>query len=60
MRNGNPLKSRVSDIQTGKVIDETFNSGHKLEFILVEAKPMQFLYSDDDFLVFMDNETFDQ
>ena len=25
-------------------IDETFNAGHKIEFIRVEAKPMQFLY----------------
>ena len=54
------VRTKLKDIQSGKVIDETFNSGHNLEFILVEAKPMQFLYSDDDFLVFMDNETFDQ
>lgn len=54
------VRTKLKDIQSGKVIDETFNSGHKLEFILVEAKPMQFLYGDDDFLVFMDNETFDQ
>ena len=54
------VRTKLKDIQSGKVIDETFNSGHKLEFILVEAKPMQFLYSDDDFLVFMDNKTFEQ
>ena len=38
------VRTKLKDIQSGKVIDETFNTGHKLEFILVEAKPMQFLY----------------
>ena len=54
------VRTKLKDIQSGKIIDETFNSGHKIEFILVVAKPMQFLYNNEDFLVFMDNETFDQ
>ena len=54
------VRTKLKDIQTGKVVDETFNAGHKIKFILVEAKPMQYLYSDDDFFVFMDNDTFDQ
>ena len=54
------VRTKLKDIQTGKIIDETFNSGHKLEFIRVEAKEMQFLYVDNDSYVFMDNETFDQ
>tara|TARA_B100001250_G_C19620136_1_gene708983 strand:- start:304 stop:867 length:564 start_codon:yes stop_codon:yes gene_type:complete len=54
------VRTKLKDIKSGKIIDETFNSGHKLEFILVEAKPVQYLYSDDDFFVFMDNDTFDQ
>jgi len=54
------VRTKLKDIQTGKIIDETFNSGHKLEFIRVEAKEMQFLYVDNDSYVFMDNQTFDQ
>ena len=54
------VRTKLKDIQTGKIIDETFNSGHKLEFIRVEAKGMQFLYSDNDSFVFMDNDTYDQ
>ena len=54
------VRTKLKDIQSGKIIDETFNSGHKLEFIRVEAKGMQFLYSDNESLVFMDNDTFDQ
>ena len=54
------VRTKLKDIQSGKIIDETFNSGHKLEFIRVEAKGMQFLYSDNDSFVFMDNDTYDQ
>ena len=54
------VRTKLKDIKTGKIIDETFNSGHKLEFIKVEAKQMQFLYVDGESHVFMDNETYDQ
>ena len=54
------VRTKLKDIQSGKIIDETFNAGHKLQFIRVEAKPMQFLYIDGDSHVFMDNETYDQ
>ena len=54
------VRTKLKDIQSGKTIDETFNSGHKLKFIRVEAKGMQFLYSDNDSFVFMDNDTYDQ
>ena len=54
------VRTKLKDIQSGKIIDETFNSGHKLEFIRVEAKGMQFLYLDNDSFVFMDNDTYDQ
>ena len=36
------VRTKLKDIQSGKIIDETFNAGHKLEFIRVEAKSMQF------------------
>ena len=54
------VRTKLKDIKTGKIIDETFNSGHKLDFIRVEAKPMQFLYIEGESHIFMDNETFDQ
>ena len=54
------VRTKLKDIQSGKIIDETFNAGHKLEFIRVEAKAMQFLYVDGGNHIFMDNETFDQ
>jgi len=54
------VRTKLKDIQSGKIIDETFNAGHRLEFIRVEAKSMQFLYVDGENHIFMDNETFDQ
>ena len=54
------VRTKLKDIQSGKIIDETFNAGHKLEFIRVEAKSMQFLYVNGENHIFMDNETFEQ
>ena len=54
------VRTKLKDIQTGKIFDETFNAGHKLEFIRVESITMQFLYDDGAAFVFMENETFEQ
>ena len=54
------VRTKLKDIATGKIIDETFNSGIKLEFLKIEAKEMQFLYDDGNSHVFMDNITYDQ
>jgi len=54
------VRTKLKDIQSGKIIDETFNSGAKLQFIKVEAKKMQYLYQEGDQYIFMDNETYDQ
>ena len=54
------VRTKLKDIQSGKIIDHTFNSGLKIEFIRVEAKEMQFLYLDGENFVFMDNESYEQ
>ena len=54
------VRTKLKDIQSGKIFDETFNAGRKLEFIRVEAKTMQYLYEDGEMVVFMDNEHFEQ
>ena len=54
------VRTKLKDIQTGKIIDETFNAGARIEIIRVELKPMQYLYNDGDFFIFMDNKTYDQ
>ncbi len=54
------VRTKLKDIQSGKVIDETFNAGARIEVIKIEAKEMQYLYEDGDFFVFMDNGTYEQ
>ena len=54
------VRTKLKDILSGKIIDETFNAGIKLEFLKIEAKEMQFLYNDGDSHVFMDSVTYDQ
>ena len=54
------VRTKLKDIKTGKIIDETFNSGVKLEFLRVTSKTFQYLYKDTDSYVFMDNDTFNQ
>ena len=54
------VRTKLKDILTGKIIDETFNAGIKLEFLKIEAKEMQLLYEDGDSHIFMDNVTYDQ
>ena len=49
------VRTKLKDIQSGKIIDHTFNAG-----IRVEAKQLQFLYVDGENYVFMDNESYEQ
>lgn len=54
------VRTKLKDISSGKIIDETFNAGVKLEFLKIVAKEMQFLYSDSDSYIFMDSATYEQ
>ena len=54
------VRTKMKELRSGKIIDETFNAGAKIEIIKVVAKPMQFLYLDDLSVFFMDNDTFEQ
>ena len=54
------VRTKLKDIASGKIFDETFNAGMKLSFLKIEAKTMQFLYEDGDSHIFMDNFTYDQ
>ena len=54
------VRSKLRSLTTGRVIDNTFTSGHKVEIIRIENRPHQFLYKDDTGYHFMNNETFDQ
>jgi len=54
------VRTKLKNIKTGQVIDETFRSGASIKTVRVEAREYNFLYKDNDNYVFMDNETYEQ
>lgn len=54
------VRTKLRNVETGRVIDNTFNSGVKVNEVRVERRPYQFLYQDDMGYHFMNNETFEQ
>lgn len=54
------VRAKIRNLQTGAVIERTFNAGEKLPRAHVDRRTMQYLYSDGDSHHFMDNETYDQ
>ncbi|MEF2279855.1 elongation factor P [Deinococcus sp. YIM 134068] len=59
-RGGAKVVTKFRNMETGSIVDRTFNSGEKLQDIYVEGKKMQYLYKDGQDHVFMDLETYDQ
>jgi len=54
------VRTKLKNVSTGKVIENTFNAGVKINEARVERRPHQFLYNDDMGYHFMNAETFDQ
>ena len=54
------VRTKLRDIKTGRVIDNTFNAGVKVESVRLESKKLQYLYNDGADFNFMDNDTFEQ
>ena len=54
------VRTKLKNIKTGQVIDETFRSGASIKTVRVEAREYNFLYNDTDSYIFMDNETYEQ
>lgn len=54
------VRTKLKSVTSGKVIDNTFSAGHKIEDIRVETHSFQFLYHDGEFYHFMNTETYEQ
>lgn len=54
------VRTKMKNLQTGSVVERTFNAGEKVPTAQVERKPMQYLYGEDGSYYFMDVETYDQ
>lgn len=54
------VRTKLKSITTGKVLDNTFPSGAKVEEVRIERRPYQFLYKDEQGYHFMHNQTYEQ
>lgn len=54
------VRTKLKNLKTGKVIDNTFSGGHTINVQRVERRSYQFLYNDDMGYHFMHTETFEQ
>jgi elongation factor P len=54
------VRTKLKSLTSGKVIDNTFSSGVKIDVARVERRPHSFLYNDESGYHFMHNDTFEQ
>jgi elongation factor P len=54
------VRTKLKSVTNGKVVDNTFSSGHKIEEVRVETHKFQFLYHDGEFYHFMNTEDYTQ
>ena len=54
------VRTKLKSVTNGKVIDNTFSSGHKIDEVRVETHKFQFLYKDGDDFHFMNTADYDQ
>ncbi|CAB1128918.1 elongation factor P [Candidatus Hydrogenisulfobacillus filiaventi] len=54
------VRTKLKNLQTGGVVDRTFNAGERVPAARVERREMQYLYSSGDDYTFMDSENFEQ
>jgi elongation factor P len=54
------VRTKLKYIETGKVIDNTFSAGHKIDLVRIETRSYQYLYPEGDGYYFMNTETYEQ
>jgi len=54
------VRTKLKNLMTGKVLDNTIPAGHKIETARVERRKFQFLYKDNNGFNFMNQENYEQ
>ncbi|MDH3708600.1 MAG: elongation factor P [Cyclobacteriaceae bacterium] len=54
------VRTKLKNLKTGKVVDNTFTAGVKITTARIERRPHQYLYKDDMGYHFMDSNSFEQ
>ncbi|MBO4581997.1 MAG: elongation factor P [Bacteroidales bacterium] len=54
------VRTKLRNLRTGRVLENTFTAGVKIDLARVERRPYQYLYKDGDMYWFMHGETYEQ
>ncbi|HOW30969.1 MAG TPA: elongation factor P [Bacteroidales bacterium] len=54
------VRTKLKSLKTGKVLDNTFDAGERVDVARIERRPYQFLYKDESGYHFMNTQTFEQ
>lgn len=54
------VRTKLKSVTTGKVIDNTFSAGHKIDDVRVETRSYQFLYAEGTTYHFMNTDDYNQ
>lgn len=54
------VRTKLKSLTTGKVLDNTFSAGHKIEEVRVETRKYQYLYPEGDMYHFMNTDDYNQ
>ena len=54
------VRTKLRNVKTGRILENTFNSGVKVEDVRVERRQYQYLYKDEMGLNVMNTQTFEQ
>lgn len=59
-RGGAKMVAKFRNLESGSIVERSFNATEKLQDIFIEYREMSYLYADGDQLTFMDLETYEQ
>ena len=54
------VRTKLKSLTNGKVLDNTFSAGHKIDEVRVETHTFQYLYAEGDQFHFMNTESYEQ
>ena len=54
------VRTKLKSVTSGKVIDNTFSAGHRIDDVRVETRKFQFLYNDGETYHFMNTDDYNQ
>jgi elongation factor P len=54
------VRLKIRNVKTGTTVERSFQAGEKFRRAIVDRKPVQYLYHEDETYYFMDTETYEQ